>query len=102
PPERSNGRQTLMRTQDTLAAEPCVRPFRSRETDWYSVLGTGTTGLATLLIVAILLVILTNVIWNGAPYVSWRFITTGTATDMFDVRKAGIFPMIFGTTARVI
>jgi len=91
-----------MRTQDTLAAEPCVRPFRARETDWFSVLGTGTTGLATLLIVAILLVILTNVIWNGAPYVSWRFITTGTATDMFDVRKAGIFPMIFGTTARVI
>jgi phosphate transport system permease protein len=91
-----------MQTQAELAVEVRNRPFRSREKDWYSVLGTGTTGLATLLIVAILLVILTNIIWNGAPYVSWRFITTGTATDMFDVRKAGIFPMIFGTTARVI
>ncbi len=38
----------------------------------------------------------------GAPHVSWRFVTTGTATDMFDVEKAGILPMIFGTTARVI
>lgn len=91
-----------MQTQTAPAVEPRLRPFHRRERDWFSVLGRGATGLATLLIVGILAVILTNIIWNGAPYVSWRFITTGTATDMFDVEKAGIFPMIFGTTARVI
>ncbi len=91
-----------MQAQGTPVRELKFQPFRSHETDWFSVLGKGSTGLATLLIVAILAVILANIIWNGAPYVSWRLITTGTATDMFDVHKAGIFPMIFGTTARVI
>ena len=66
------------------------------------MMGTGATGLATLLIVAILAVILGNIILNGAPYVSWHFITSGTASDMFDVSKAGILPMIVGTSARVI
>ena len=91
-----------MAAQGTSVSKSKFQPFRSHETDWFSVLGKGSTGFATLLIVAILVVILANIIWNGAPYVSWRLITTGTATDMFDVQKAGIFPMIFGTTARVI
>src|SRR6185503_7244247 len=43
-----------------------------------------------------------NILFHGLPGVSWRFITTGTASDMFDVKRAGILPMIFGTTARVI
>ncbi len=76
--------------------------FRAARFDWVSFFGTGATGLATLLILAILLVILANIVANGAPYVSWRFISTGTATDMFDVSKAGILPMIFGTTVRVM
>ena len=66
------------------------------------MIGHGATGLATLLILAILGVILVNIIFDGLPHLSWRLVSTGTATDMFDVRKAGIFPMIFGTTARVI
>ncbi len=78
------------------------RPFRSTQVDWLSVLGTGATLLATLLIVAILAIILGNVVFHGWPGLSWRFITTGTATDMFDVDKAGILPMIVGTAARVI
>ena len=92
----------MIAAQGTSVSKSKFQPFRSHETDWFSVLGKGSTGFATLLIVAILVVILANIIWNGAPYVSWRLITTGTATDMFDVQKAGIFPMIFGTTARVI
>lgn len=79
-----------------------ARPFRSASRDWASLLGTGSTLLATLLILAILFTILLNIIWNGAPFLSWRLVSTGTATDMFDVQRAGIFPMIFGTTARVI
>lgn len=70
--------------------------------DWRSVLFTAATGLATLLIVAILALILGNIFWNGAAQVSLRFIFGGTAEGMFDPQKAGIFPMIFGTVALVI
>ena len=76
--------------------------FRRGMPDWASWIGTGSTAVATGLILAILVVILGNIAWNGIPNISWRLISTGTATDMFDVNKAGIFPMIFGTTARVL
>lgn len=77
------------------------RTFKSTRRDWVSVLGTGATGFATILIVAILAVIVGQILLVGLPHLSWRFLTTGTATDMFDVSKAGILPMIVGTTARV-
>lgn len=76
--------------------------FTAARLDWSSVLGTGATGLAVALILAILAVILGNIMWHGAPYLSWRLVTTGTATDMFDINKAGILPMVVGTTARVL
>ena len=63
---------------------------------------TGLTGAATALILAILAIILANIVYHGAPGLSWRFITSGTESDMFDVNKAGVLPMIFGTAARVI
>ena len=86
-----------------ISAEPRINGrFRAARYDWVSFAGAGATGLATVLIVAILLVILGNIFVNGFPYVSWRFVSTGTATDMFDVRKAGILPMIVGTASRVI
>jgi phosphate transport system permease protein len=78
------------------------RRFQARQFDGASFFGTAATGLATFLIVAILGIILWNILWNGLPHVSWRFVSTGTASDMFDVAKAGILPMIFGTTARVL
>jgi phosphate transport system permease protein len=79
-----------------------ARPFRAEHFDWFSFLGKGVTGLATWLIIAILAIILGNVVIEGIRHVSWRLISTGTATDMFDVNKAGILPMIFGTASRVI
>lgn len=75
--------------------------FRPARWDWISFFGTGATSLATLLIVGILALILGNIFIKGATHLSWRLITTGTASDMFDVDKAGILPMILGTTARV-
>lgn len=84
------------------ATAQAPRHFRAKRTDWVSVLGTGSTGLATALILLILAVILINIAWNGLPHLSWRLVSTGTATDMFDVTRAGILPMIFGTTARVM
>lgn len=90
--------------QAAPVAAPAIagRPFRSPSRDWASLFGTGATFLAVALILAILATILINIIWNGAPYLSWRLVSTGTSEDMFDVTRAGIFPMIFGTTARVI
>lgn len=78
------------------------RAFRAEEHDFASSFFTGLTGLATFFIVAILAVILLNVLINGWSGLSWRFITSGTEKDMFDVGKAGVMPMIFGTAARVI
>jgi phosphate transport system permease protein len=51
---------------------------------------------------AILAVILGNIIIQGLPHLSWRLLSTGTATDPFDPDKAGILPMIIGTAARVV
>ncbi len=76
--------------------------FTAKSFDWVSFTCTGLTGLATLLILAILAVILGNIAMHGWPAISWRFVSGGTESDMFDVTKAGIFPMVFGTSARVI
>lgn len=78
------------------------KPFQSGRFDFASFFFTSLTGLATLLILAILVIILVTVLINGWAGLSWRFVTAGTEKDMFDVNKAGIFPMIFGTTARVL
>lgn len=87
----------------TTHAQPVPRMrFSSGTKDWASVLGHGLTGLATLIILAILCVIVADILVNGLRHISWRLVSTGTATDMFDVQKAGILPMIFGTTVRVL
>ncbi len=78
------------------------RRFTRRRFDLASLLFTGLTGLCTFLILAILAVILGHLVTLGAGQLSWQFITGGTDTDMFDTRKAGIFPMLIGTTARVL
>ena len=80
---------------------PSERSFRARRFDFGSFFFTGVTGLATLLIVLILLVIIGNIIVQGWRGFSWRFITAGTEQNMFDIAQAGVLPMIIGTTARV-
>ncbi|HZQ46719.1 MAG TPA: phosphate ABC transporter permease PstA [Verrucomicrobiae bacterium] len=78
------------------------RSFRTSRFDFGSFLFTGLTGLATALIIGILAVILLNVLINGWSGLSLHFILGGTEKDMFDVRHAGVLPMIVGTAARVI
>jgi phosphate transport system permease protein len=78
------------------------RHFRTEKFDWVSFFFTGVTGLATLLILAVLAVIFGNILWHGSATLSWRFITGGAERDMFDPDKAGVLPMIVGTAARVI
>src|SRR5262245_48817310 len=87
-------------TSPVILPPKTARPFKAKHFDWASFFGTGATGLATVLIIAILVVILEIIVVNDAPYVSWRFIS-GPAVDMFNVRTTGILPMILGTAARV-
>lgn len=76
--------------------------FQSTSLGLDSKFCTGLTAGAAFLILAILGVILANIVFHGAPGLSWRFVISGTEKDMFDVNKAGVLPMILGTAARVI
>jgi len=87
-----------------LIARPETIPwsFQSTSLGLDSRICTALTALATFLILALLAVILGNILWQGAPGLSFRFVLSGTEKDMFDVSKAGVLPMIIGTAARVI
>lgn len=76
--------------------------FRRKKVDAGSMFFTALTGLATFVIIGVLAIILGNILYHGSGAFSWRFIAGGTEADMFDVHKAGVFPMIFGTAALVI
>jgi phosphate transport system permease protein len=86
----------------TLSSPARYRHFRSEKTDFGSLLFSGLTGLATLLILAILATILVNILINGLPGLSWRFITTIPRKDFFEPSATGVLPMILGTSVRVI
>jgi len=79
-----------------------TRHFRTDKFDFWSFFFTGVTGLATLLIIGILAVILTNIIYNGWSGFSWRFVSTIPKKDFFDITTTGVLPMIVGTAFRVI
>jgi phosphate transport system permease protein len=77
------------------------RDFRAERFDYASFFFSGLTGLATMLILAILAVILGNIILNGWPAISWHFVSTIPKKDFFDPATTGVLPMIVGTTIRV-
>jgi phosphate transport system permease protein len=77
------------------------RGFKSERFDFPSFFFSGLTGLATLLILAILAVILLNILINGWSGLSWRLISTIPQKDFFDPKTTGILAMIIGTTIRV-
>ena len=79
-----------------------TRHFKSEKFDFSSYFFSGLTGLATLLILAILAVILLNIIINGWSGLSWHFVSTIPKKDFFDVHTTGVLPMIVGTSIRVI
>jgi phosphate transport system permease protein len=78
-----------------------VRGFTAERFDYASFFFGGLTGLATLLILAILAVILLNILVNGWSSLSWRFVSTIPKKDFFEPESAGVLPMIIGTTVRV-
>jgi phosphate transport system permease protein len=81
----------------------CVprRGLRAVRFDYASFFFSGLSGLATLLILAILGVILASIVVNGLPACSWHFLATIPRKDFFDPATTGVLPMIVGTTARV-
>jgi len=78
-----------------------VRSFRAERVDLASFFFGGLTGLATVLILAILGLILANIIYNGWEAISWRYVSTIPKKDFFDATTTGVLPMIVGTTIRV-
>jgi phosphate transport system permease protein len=60
---------------------------------------TALSGLAALLIVAMVAVIMGNITWFGWRMVTWEFLTRAPAEGM---TEGGIFPAIFGTVALVV
>ena len=78
-----------------------TKHFRTDKFDFASFFFSGLTGLATLLILAILAVILGNIIFNGWSAISWHFISTIPKKDFFNPGTTGVLPMIVGTTIRV-
>lgn len=69
---------------------------------WSDFFGASLTGFASYLVIAILCVIVGNIVVEGWPNLSWRFITSGVDEGMFNVQKSGVLPMIVGTASRVI
>ena len=90
-----------MNAQPSLAGTK-GRHFRSERFDFGSFFFSGLTGLATLLILAILAVILGNILINGWSGLSWRFVSTIPKKDFFNQETTGVLPMIVGTTFRVL
>ena len=87
---------------EVRSQQPAGRSFRAEGFDYRSFFFSGLTGLATLLILAILGVILLNIVINGLPGLSWRFVSTIPKKDFFDLETTGVLPMIVGTTIRVL
>jgi phosphate transport system permease protein len=85
-----------------MSAAPLNKAFKKDRLEFASFFFTGLTGLATFLILAILAVILGSIIWQGAPNMSLRFLFSGVDEGLFNVEKSGVWPMIFGTAARVL
>ncbi len=59
----------------------------------------GLTGLACLIIVAMVAIIIGNIAVNGFGRLSWEFVSRAPEAGM---TRGGIFPAIFGTAAMVI
>jgi phosphate transport system permease protein len=71
-------------------------PDRTRLIGW---LLQSLTGIACLIIVAMVVIIIGNVVIHGAGTLSWEFISQAPKGGM---ARGGIFPAIFGTAALVI
>jgi phosphate transport system permease protein len=58
-----------------------------------------TTGIAVLMVLLILSIIIIDVVINGSPHITLKFLTSSPSNGLMG---GGIFPAIFGTSALVI
>lgn len=65
--------------------------MRITSKDWLLIV---STGIALVLVIAILAILLGQIGWHGAPIVSVEFLTEAPTADM---TGGGIFPAIYGT-----
>ncbi len=82
----------------TIPNRPRLRGIRWRPVSNFF---SGLTGLATFTILALLGIILSTILVNGLPGLSFRFISTIPKRDFFEPGSAAVLPMIVGTTIRV-
>jgi len=76
-----------------------ANPARRRAQVGWNVLWTGVSGLATLWIALIVVVLLSTIVLGGWRTVTWEFLSQNPAQGL---TKGGIFPAIFGTVALVL
>jgi phosphate transport system permease protein len=69
---------------------------------WDSAVFTVITATATALILVLLAWILGQVVLNGLPNLTWRFVSTIPKENFFDAKTTGVLAMIIGTTIRVL
>jgi len=81
---------------EPAASRGFARELKHKLGDWALAL---STGLATLLVLAILAIILVDVVRNGTPKLTLGFIFGNPEQGM---TAGGIFPAIFGTLALVV
>ncbi len=86
----------------TVPAQPAQRRLVRTRTDWGSALWTSATLLATSLILVILVWIVGDIVIHGLPGLSCRFVFTTPEKDFFEPGSAAVFPMVVGTTIRVL
>lgn len=65
--------------------------MKATSRDWIL---SGATGLAVLLVLGVMLLVLGQIAWHGAPQISGEFLS-GTPTS--DMTGGGIWPAIYGT-----
>ncbi len=65
--------------------------MRHTPRDWILA---GLTGLAVVLVLALMLIVLGQVLWYGAPRIDGEFLTASPSSDM---TGGGIWPAIYGT-----
>ena len=96
-----------MTTPEAVLASPLpvtsvralANPARRRAQVGWNVLWTGVSGLATLWIALIVVVLLSTIVLGGWRTVTWEFLSQNPAQGL---TKGGIFPAIFGTVALVL
>jgi len=75
-----------------------TKPWRDCE----SIIFTGLCFLATLVVLAILVVIVGYIAVNGWGHITWKFLTSPMTQDIFDASRTGVLSLAIGTAAKVI